>query len=340
MASRAGAKNEMNKRERVRAALMGEDVDRVPVSFWGHDYLREFSAEDTAAATLEFQERWDLDLVKVNPRATYYVEAWGSEVEPSNDATKGPEIKSFGIEVAEDLLFVDIADPGKGPFEEQLIALDIIGKALDGKVPLVQTVFSPLAVLGRLTDGGPKKVKQFMEEDSAAVHQALDSIAETLAAYSRTCVEIGADGVFFATVDWGTKNMMSKPLYMEYGRPYDLRVLAAVRGAPLNILHVCRSNNLLDMMLDYPVGALNWDARAAGNPSLKEIHEASGRGVIGGIGQDQPMSSGKAAEVKRQAADAIREMGRKWLVLAAGCSISPQTPDANIRAALSQARAA
>ncbi len=43
----------MNKKERVDAALRGETVDRVPASVWGHDYVREWSAQGLAEATVE-----------------------------------------------------------------------------------------------------------------------------------------------------------------------------------------------------------------------------------------------------------------------------------------------
>ncbi|MEX2236836.1 MAG: uroporphyrinogen decarboxylase family protein [Dehalococcoidia bacterium] len=329
---------EMTKRERVRAVLMGEEIDRTPVAFWGHDYVREWTAEGTAAAMLEMTEKWDLDILKVNPRATYYMEAWGSQADPSTDPTKGGELTSFGVEVAEDLLYVDIADPGAGAFAEQLDALQAIRDGLNGNVPFVQTVFSPLTVLGRMTEGGPKRVREFIAEDSAAVHQALDSVAETLAAYARTCVDVGADGIFYATVDWGTKNMISEEQYLEYGRPYDLRVLSAVRGAPLNMLHVCRSNNLLTTLLDYPVEVFNWDARAEGNPTLAEVAATSDRGIMGGIGQVKPLADGSPDEVAEEARDALRQTEGRRFILSAGCSISPQTPPENVAAALAVVR--
>ncbi len=49
----------MSKRERVMAALRGDAVDRAPVSFWGHDFLREWSAEGLAAAMLESVRTFD-----------------------------------------------------------------------------------------------------------------------------------------------------------------------------------------------------------------------------------------------------------------------------------------
>ena len=82
----------MQKKERVRAALAGQAVDRVPMSFWGHDYLREWTPRGLADAMLEPFFRHDWDYMKVNPRATYYAEAWGAKFEPSNDSTRGPRM--------------------------------------------------------------------------------------------------------------------------------------------------------------------------------------------------------------------------------------------------------
>ena len=45
----------MNKRERVDAALRGQPVDRVPISFWGDDYLREWSAKGLGRVARELR---------------------------------------------------------------------------------------------------------------------------------------------------------------------------------------------------------------------------------------------------------------------------------------------
>ena len=43
----------MTARDRVLAALRGNEVDRVPMSFWGHVYHRESSAPELVTHTLE-----------------------------------------------------------------------------------------------------------------------------------------------------------------------------------------------------------------------------------------------------------------------------------------------
>lgn len=73
---------EMTRKERVRAALEGRPLDRVPVSLWGHDFEREWRPRDLVAATLESYRAYGWDFIKFNPRATYFAEAWGNEYEP------------------------------------------------------------------------------------------------------------------------------------------------------------------------------------------------------------------------------------------------------------------
>ena len=323
----------MTKRERVAAALAGGEVDRVPVSFWGHDYLREWPPASLAEATLERFRQYDWDFVKVNPRATYYAEAWGSRYRPSGDALHGPVNVDYVLKTGHDLDRVAPIDFQDGAFGEQVAALRLIGKGLAGKAPFIQTVFSPLAVIGRLANGDLGFVRRCMREDREALHNALSAVAQTLAGYAKACLDAGADGIFFATVDWGTYDVATVDQYAEFGRPYDLQVLAAVADASFNVLHVCRKNNMLMSLLDYPVHAFNWATNETGNPTLAEVLAKSERAVMGGVSV-RTVSEGTRKQVTAEAKSAPAETGGRRFLLAAGCSIPPQTPDANLRAAL------
>lgn len=318
----------------MKAALTGQAVDRVPVSFWGHDYLREWSAEGLAQATLEFYRKYDWDYIKVNPRATYYLEDWGCRFSPSGDPLRGPEMLEYAIKSPEDFRRLPALVPATGAFGEQLEALRIIGHELEGEASYVQTVFSPLTVACRLAGGDVPRFRQWLREAATDVHIGLAVITETLATYARLCVEAGASGIFFATVDWGTRASATEDEYREFGRPYDLRVLAAVRQAPFNILHVCRQDNMLDLLLDYPVQAINWAATLPGNPSLGEGLSRMTKAVMGGISEQTTLRRGTPEQVQEEVRQALAQTGGRRLLLAPGCSISPDTPEANLRAAL------
>lgn len=322
----------MTKWERMQAALSGQAVDRVPASFWGHDYAREWTADGLAAAMVETIRRYDWDWLKVNPRATYYVEDWGCRFERSDDPLRGPRMVEHAVKSASDLARLPRLDITKGAYGQQLEALRIIVKELQGETPIMQTVFSPLSVAGRLC-GDASRLREYMQESPADVHAGLAVIAETLADYARACLDAGADGIFFATTEWATHDAISENGYREFGRPYDLQVLAAVRDARFNMLHVCRNNNMLNMLLDYPVHAFHWAVTGTGNPTLKEITAKTRKAVAGGVSHLTTLPKGTPEQVTAEVKAARAQTGDRRFLLAGDCSIPPDTPDANLQAA-------
>lgn len=320
----------MTKRERVFAALRGEPVDRVPVSAWGHDFQREWSAQGLAEASLETYRQYDWDFIKVNPRATYYAEGWGARYQPSGQPNQPPQLIEPAVSSAADLSRLRPLDVTKGAYGEQLAALSLIVQAV-GEAPVIQTVFSPLAVMSRLT-GSTAAVQGLMREAPQALEAALAVIADTLAVYARACLERGAAGIFFASVEWGSRDNISPQEYDRFARPYDLRVLYAVAAAPFNVLHVCRDNNLLEGLLDYPVAALHWDVHGKANPSLGDVLSRTDKAVMGGVAPEVSLASGSPQAVAAEAAAAIEQTGGRRFLLAPSCSVDPQTPEANLRA--------
>src|SRR5438874_2540388 len=93
----------MTKRERVLAALAGSAVDRVPISFWVHNFARENSAEELAAETARFIGEYDWDFAKPQSRASYFAEGWGNRYAWSHEATVGPKLLTHGCPTIADL---------------------------------------------------------------------------------------------------------------------------------------------------------------------------------------------------------------------------------------------
>lgn len=320
---------EMKKRDRVFAALKGDELDRVPVSAWWHDFPREWSAKSLAEATIEAYETYDWDWIKLNPRASYYAEVWGAEFEPHDD--RQPDMTKPAFTSATALSRIEPADLRNGVLREQISSVKLVAEQLKGRIPLVQTVFSPLASLSRMA-GSTRFVQRMIREEPNAVHKALAAVTATLAKYSAACVSAGADGIFFATVEWGSADVMSASAYKKIARPYDLEVLAAVGDAPFNILHVCRSKNHLLELIDYPVAAFNWATQDSTNPSPAEVLTKTDKAVIGGASQDTVLPNGTPAEVVKEAHRSILDARSPRFLLSPGCAIPPTTPEKNLRA--------
>jgi uroporphyrinogen decarboxylase len=332
----------MTARDRVWAALKGEAVDRPPISFWGHFYHRESSAEDLVQATLEFHRAYGWDWVKLNPRKHYHVEPWGVSYRYSGRATEKPHLDAWPIHVAEDWNKVEEQPLDRGALAEQLAAVRLLKTGLQSDVPFIETVFTPLAILGEMVNA-PEVLQSHLRTHPQAVHHALEAVTRTFERFAREVVKAGADGIYLATVDWASRDRMTPEEYRTWARPYDERILAAVAGAPFNVLHVCKQRNLLLELADYPVAAFSWAATDPSNPSMADLLPRIKGAVMGGISHEHALQQSSSEAVVAEVRHGFEQTGgARWLV-APGCSIPPETPAANlsaVRAALETQRTA
>ena len=321
----------MTSRERVWATLEGRATDRPPVSFWGHAYHRESSAAELVEATLESWREFRWDWVKLNPRKHYHVEPWGVTYRYPGVPDRKPRLDSWPIHAPEDWARITPRAPDAGALGEQLDAVRTLRRALPPEVPLIETVFTPLAVLGEMTET-PEELRAHMDSHPDRVRGALEAVTASYEPFVREILRAGADGIYFATVDWATRDLLAPADFRAWTRPWDLRVLAAAAGAPFNVLHVCKSRNLLDEVTDYPVAAFSWDATDPTNPTLGEALERLGTAVMGGISQEDALQADGPDAVLAEFRSALEATaGRRWLV-APGCSIPPTTPRQNLHA--------
>ncbi len=323
----------MNKKERVDAALRGDQVDRIPASMWGHDFEREWGAHSLAEAMVENFTRYDWDFMKVNPRACYHVEGWGVKVRPSGDKYTAPIIEDTPIKSSSDWKRIRPLEPDQGVLGEQLRALQLINHAIGFDAYFLQTIFCPLGVAKYLAGNNAEPVLQTLREDRAAMHAALRVITETFTAYAIACMEQGASGIFYATNGWASKSLLTADQYREFGEQYDLEFLDAIKSrSKFNVLHNCGTQIYFDQLAAYPIQVVNWDALAEGNPDLRTGKLRSDKAVMGGIGQKTTLKNGTPAQVREEVANAIELTGGKHFLLAPGCSIAPETPAENLEA--------
>jgi uroporphyrinogen decarboxylase len=321
---------EMTHWERIRAALGGGDIDRVPVSMWRHFFAKETSAESLAEAMLGFQKRFDWDFMKVNPRASYHVEDWGVRTKYSGDAK--PEVIEVPVKTGADWLKLEVLDIDKGVLKEHLTSLEIIARELKGTLPFIMTVFTPISIASRLVKS-EKVFLQGLHENTDKVNRALEVITETFIKFSRACLERGASGLYYATTSWATTDGLTKEEYLKYARPYELKLLNALPPAEFNVLHVCRQHNLLEEVKDYPVNAFSWDVRGAGNHSLVEGKNiVNGAVVIGGMPHGSDLVESSPEQLAAELKGMRLAMGKKGWMVGPGCTFPPETPEANLLA--------
>lgn len=318
------------KVERVKAALSGDAVDRPPVSLWRHFYREEVTTQGLVDSMLGFQNRYGWDFMKVNPRAQYHVEDWGATFEYPDDPNEGPTPTKAPIQSIEQWDYLEPLSPTKGSLGNQIDALNRIKKGLNNEVPFIMTVFNPISIAGQLV-GSEETFLSHLQLAANRVHSGLDVITETFCSYVSEILNVGADGIFFATTAWGTTDRLTEDDYDTFGRPYDLQILEAARDAWFNVLHVCRDNNMLRQLTDYPIHAINWDSHAPGNSSLQEARSFLDKVPMGGISRENLLNL-DAREIQSEIEKVIRDSENTPIIIAPNCSISPRCPEVNVSA--------
>lgn len=301
---------EMTRAERVRAAVRGEEVDRIPVAFW-HHFRPEGSAQRLADQTLAFfDEQFDLDICKVMPDLPY-------------------PFPRKSIHDANGWRMIEPLDLVRSPFvQRRLRTIEYLRDALGGDTPIVMTVFSPLTEALYFAADHDTFLRHLREEP-ATVHAALDVLAENLGDAMALYLDAGADGVFFSiqgALGEGQPGGLGEARYREFGKPYDLRALRRAEEGWLNILHVHGDGDLLiDAVLDYPVDVLNWSDRLTGL-RLDAVRAKSDKCLMGGWHEFGALSNGPVAAIRAEAEDAIAQTGGHKFILANGCSVPDDTP--------------
>jgi uroporphyrinogen decarboxylase len=315
--------------ERVRAALKGEAVDRIPISLWRHWPVEDETAQGLAAAMIRWQQTYDFDLVKMMPTGTYGIEDWGAETVyiPNNNGTR--TITKFGVTAVEQWPRLAQLDVTKAYLGKQIEAVRLTAEELKNSVPILQTVFSPLTTARKLAGD---RIFADLRLQPGPFKEGLQLIAETTARFALESLRAGAHGLFFAT-QCATYRLLNEAEYREFGEYYDRIVLDAVRSeAELNLIHTHGEDIMFDLTAIYPVQAMNWHDRLTW-PSLGEARQRFAGLLIGGINEWETLLHGSPETIRAEIQEAIAQTGGQRLLVGPGCVIPTNTPFDHIQAA-------
>jgi len=291
--------NSMTPSERVRAALVGEHVDRVPFCFW-HHFKPEGSGERLAQMTYEFfVEKFKLDIVKIMPDLPY----------PTPETTQWDQLPRLGLDTPS--------------FQQQLICIRQLRSQLGSDFPLILTLFSPFTYIARFI-GKPQAIEQ-ARQNTSVLEKGMATIAANLHDLVQAAIEAGASGIFFSCMG-ATNRDFTREEYAQIARPYDLQVLEGAQGGWLNIVHVHADPNqegdeiYFEDFVNYPVSVMSWSDRLTG-PSLSEALTLTDKCLMGGLAERGPLTHGGEVELDNEIMAAVTETKGRRLILANGCSV-------------------
>lgn len=319
----------LSHRERLEACLAGEEPDRTPIALWRHFPVDDQTPEGLAVATAAFQRNYDFDLIKVTPPSSFCLIDWGSHDQWTGSIEGTREYQNFVIQRPEDWPCLPILNPKQGKLRDQLNCLRILITEFSPQIPVVQTVFSPLAQAKNLVGGD--KLLIHLRQNPEELHAGLEKITRSTILFLEELRKSGADGIFYA-IQHAQYGLLSETEFQKFGRAYDLRVLDAARSMWLNIGHIHGENIMFDQVVDYPVAVLNWHDRHT-SPSLSEAAQKFKGVLCGGLRRWETMVLGTPIQVQAEARMAIQATQGKRFILGTGCVMPIITPHGNILAA-------
>lgn len=316
------------KRERLEAAITGDIADRPPVALWRHFPVDDQDPSTLAEASVEFQRMYDFDFIKVTPASSFCLRDWGVEDDWRGNPEGTRDYTRRVIHVSDDWRRLNVLNPESGSLARQLRCLELIREQVGQDVPIIQTIFSPLAQAKNLA--GQDKMLAHLNRDPEKVQAGLETIAKSTIAFVAAAQSRGIDGIFYA-IQHASFDIFDRQGYAKYGEIYDQRIIDAASDLWLNVLHLHGDSLMFDLAEIYPVRIVNWHDRET-SPDLAAGKHRINAAVCGGISRET-LSLGNPETVRIEATEAIESLNGQGMILGTGCVVPVIAPRANLKAA-------
>ena len=321
-------------RNLVQAALSGQDTPNCPVLMWKHHPERDQDACALAAATVEFQDLFDCDIVKISPASTYQLKDHGLEDAWRGDPIGRRAVVRTVIDTADDWRRLAEIDPLQGFTGEFVACAKIVRRHFPASVPVIITVFNPMFQAAMLA--GMDRLGEHLRDAPDAVQEGLDRLLDNTLALIESLAAAGVDGVFFASQQAQT-SMLPVNVYAEYGLPGDLACLSLARSAlPLNMLHLHGVGVHADLFSDLTDVVLHYELDA--ESPRPEVLLSQGRPVSTGPGPGLLAANPPTARIDEACASVLDRCQGRGFILSPGCSVRLATEPASLHAITRAAR--
>jgi uroporphyrinogen-III decarboxylase len=187
---------------------------------------------------------------------------------------------------------------------------------LNGDAYFIETVFNSFNVAEKLSS--KEEVRRLKNENPDALLAALAVINESQINHAKRAIATGAHGILLAVANANSKEL-SVADYARFNAPFDRQILAAVSGAPLNVLHLHVEREYLDQFQNFPAPVLNYSLHVTGIPIAEVRAKFPDKVVAGGIDEVNYKKLTRE-QMEAQWRSASQAAGKKF-ILTPGCSV-------------------
>ncbi len=319
----------MEKRERLEKTIAGEPTERPPVALWRHWPGDDQRAADLARSTIEFQNTYDWDFVNVTPASSFCVNDYGvlDQWEGTLDGTRAYTKRL--IERSLDWTVIRTLDPTRGSLGRQAECLRLVCDELGEDVPVVQTIYSPLAQAEYIA--GKEMLIRHMRTQPDRVHSGLSILTDSTLRFIESLKRLPVAGIFYV-IRHASYTTLSEDEYKAFGLPYDRKILDTLPARWwLNVAHLHGELPMFKFAHELKAHVVNWHDQKS-EPTLAQGKTLFDGAVCGGVSELEHVHLGTPSTIREAVREAIHQTGGRRLIVSTGSVIPVSSPLSNIRA--------
>ena len=334
----------MSSLERVVAAVQLKQPDRVPVipvlmtravkeiGARVDDALRD--PELMAKAKIAAWEKYGGDAVVCGTDLFVEVEALGVQLDYLPYAQ--PVLVEHLIKEKNDIEWIPALDPSKGRIPNVAKEISLVKERFDNELVVAVVIAGPLTAADLLRC--PTELLMDMEEDPEYVHRLLRLTTDAINRYVDVLAGAGAHAINMLD-PFASSDVISPERYREFGFPYHKEVMEHIKGTgAVPLIHICTyTQPIWEDMANTGAFGIHGDFQS----DMVLAKEAVGGRIalFGNVSPFKTMIDGTPEDVIAEAEHLIKTVGRNGgFILAPGCDLDYNVPDANIKALVETAK--
>lgn len=191
------------------------------IAFWKHYPVADQTGVELARETIEWQKKFNFDLVKITPAGSWQATCYGLEDSWNNDFLGRRNIDKRVVFNENDWSKIKEFTSTPKQLEEQIKAVKLVCDEIKN-VPVYATVFCPITQAIQLA--GIDVLKTHWQNNKEVVKEALRVITKNTILTIQKFNEMGARGLYFVT-QAQQNSFFSFEEYTAIGKPWDTECL-------------------------------------------------------------------------------------------------------------------
>ena len=298
----------------IERRLSGAPCPVAPVLFWKHHPIADQDGGALCRATLDFQARFDCDLIKISPAATYQLPDYGLRDAWCGDPIGRRYVTHPVITRPDDWSQLPRLNPRQGFIARFGQCVRMVRREAPTDVPVIITVFDPM--FQALTLAGQQVIQEHLRLAPDAVDEGLARITKNTVELIQHLTDQGADGIFLAS-QHAIGSVFPAPVFERHAMPGVRTCLEAMAGRQFNMVHLHGTEVHADLFSRLAGVTIHYDMWAR-NPPPQRFLDA-GCAVATGPSPALLASDAPDHEVASACTELLRLSGRT--ILSPGCSL-------------------